>query len=245
MKADPGQQWKLLDLAALDTRAAQCTHRLANLPEAEALASARTVFEDTESELIRTRTALGDTEREVEKAQADAQLVRDRIKRNTARLDDGSLSPKQLQSLQGELESLERRASVLDDEESSVLERRRHLASTLESLTEAEETARASLQAAVEAERAAVADLDENQRTISRTRKDLLGGISDTLVELYEDIRATTGMGAAAVTQRRCGGCNLELLGEELRRVADAPDNEVLRCPNCSRILVRTSQSGL
>lgn len=245
MKADPGQQWKLLDLAELDTRAAQIAHRRANLPEAQASASARAAYENAEADVIRTRTALGDSEREVEKAQADAQLVRDRIKRTTARLDDGSASPKQLQSLQGELESLERRARVLEDEQASVIERRRSLQTALDSYVEAEPRARAALDEALDAERRAVAELDENERTVKRMRTDLLGGISSELIDLYEQIRSSTGMGAAAVLQRRCGGCNLEILGEDRRRISAAPDDAVLRCENCSRILVRTSQSDI
>jgi predicted nucleic acid-binding Zn-ribbon protein len=45
--------------------------------------------------------------------------------------------------------------------------------------------------------------------------------------------------------QRRCEGCRLEWLGAELRAAQAAPPDEVLRCENCRRILVRTTESGL
>ncbi|HYN67967.1 MAG TPA: C4-type zinc ribbon domain-containing protein, partial [Ornithinibacter sp.] len=51
--------------------------------------------------------------------------------------------------------------------------------------------------------------------------------------------------GAAALHQRRCGGCQLELNPVEIQRIRSAPDDEVLRCEECRRILVRTAESGL
>jgi len=65
------------------------------------------------------------------------------------------------------------------------------------------------------------------------------------LFALYEKIREQTGVGAAAVVQRRCEGCRLELMGADVARLAAAPADEVLRCEECRRILVRTAESGL
>jgi predicted nucleic acid-binding Zn-ribbon protein len=65
-------------------------------------------------------------------------------------------------------------------------------------------------------------------------------------VALYEKIRASSGgLGAAPLRQRRCGGCQLELNNVDMSRIKAAPDDEVLRCEECRRILVRTAESGL
>ncbi|MGN6610349.1 MAG: zinc ribbon domain-containing protein, partial [Angustibacter sp.] len=62
----------------------------------------------------------------------------------------------------------------------------------------------------------------------------------------YERIRASSGgLGAAALRQRRCGGCQLELNNVDMNRIKAAPADEVLRCEECGRILVRTGESGL
>jgi predicted nucleic acid-binding Zn-ribbon protein len=45
--------------------------------------------------------------------------------------------------------------------------------------------------------------------------------------------------------RRQCQGCQLELNAAELREIAAAPEDEVLRCEECQRILVRTGESGL
>ena len=73
----------------------------------------------------------------------------------------------------------------------------------------------------------------------------VIGSAAD-LVALYEKVRvANGGTGAAALRQRRCGGCQLELNPVELQRIRLAPSDEVLRCEECRRILVRTPESGL
>ncbi len=245
MKADQGQQWKLLDLAALDTRAAQIAHRRKNLPEAEDARRAQEAYDTHEADLVRARTAHSDVEREVIKAEDDVQLVRDRAKRTMSRLDDGSTSARDLTNLQSELESLQRRTATLEDEQLAVMERSEAIGAKVEKLQAAEPDLKAAAVAAAEAERQALAHLDEAEETIARSRADVTGGIAAPLLELYEKIREQTGMGAAALTQRRCGGCNLELFGADMRRVADAPEDEVVRCEECRRILVRTSESGL
>ena len=70
--------------------------------------------------------------------------------------------------------------------------------------------------------------------------------VPDDLVVLYEKIRASSsGTGAARLHQRRCEGCHMELNPTDLQRIATAPADEVLRCEDCRRILVRVPESGL
>ena len=77
-------------------------------------------------------------------------------------------------------------------------------------------------------------------------RKDAVAEVGEDLVALYEKIRkGSGGTGAAALHQRRCGGCRLELNPVEIQRLRSADEDEVLRCEECNRILVRTPESGL
>ncbi len=52
-------------------------------------------------------------------------------------------------------------------------------------------------------------------------------------------------MGAALLRARQCGGCRLTLDAQELARIKAAPADDVIRCEECQRILVRTPESGL
>ena len=52
-------------------------------------------------------------------------------------------------------------------------------------------------------------------------------------------------MGAALFYAGRCGACRIELYGADLNRVKSAPKDDVVRCEECRRIMVRTAESGL
>jgi uncharacterized protein len=70
--------------------------------------------------------------------------------------------------------------------------------------------------------------------------------IPDDLLTLYDKIGAShRGIGAAELRARRCTGCQLEINAADLRAFATAAEDEVLRCEECGRILIRTPQSGL
>jgi predicted nucleic acid-binding Zn-ribbon protein len=246
LKADPSRQWRLLDLQAIDTRLDQIAHARKNLPEHAVLADLEAKAAGLDSLLVRARTELGDIQREVAKAEADVQLVRDRAARDQSRLDSGTGSAKDLQAIQHELASLVRRQSELEDVEIEVMERAEDAESAVSQLNAEHTTLAAQVTEAVEARDAALADLDFEATKIAAPRADIVAGVGDELVGLYEKIRVQSGgLAAAPLRQRRCGGCQLELNNVEMNRIKAAPDDEVLRCEECRRILVRTAESGL
>jgi predicted nucleic acid-binding Zn-ribbon protein len=92
----------------------------------------------------------------------------------------------------------------------------------------------------------AFAEIDAEAAADTEARAALADRLPADLMALYEKVRAASGgVGAAMLRQRRCEGCRLELMGAELRAAQAAPPDEVLRCENCRRILVRTTESGL
>jgi predicted nucleic acid-binding Zn-ribbon protein len=197
-------------------------------------------------DLVRVRTALQDVQREITKADTDVQLVRERTVRNQARMDAGQGTAKDMQALQHEVESLARRQSALEDIELEVMERAEGLAADVSRLeaASAEMTARADQ--LKETRDKSFAELDAEVGQISRSRADVVAGVGEDLVTLYEKIRASSdGIGAAMLRKRRCEGCNLELNQGEINRFTVAAEDEVLRCEECRRILIRTSESGL
>ncbi len=90
----------------------------------------------------------------------------------------------------------------------------------------------------------AAIDADRVKATDERTM--LAEGMPEDLLALYEKVRAGSGgTGAAALYRGACQGCHLSLSGQDLVNVRDAPSDEVVRCEECRRILIRTGESGL
>lgn len=246
LKADPSRQWRLLDLQAIDTRLDQIAHAKKTLPQLAQLKDLQTQSDLLGTELVRVRTELSDVQREVAKAESDVQLVRERAARDQARLDSGTGTAKDLQAIQHELQSLGRRQSELEDVEIEIMERAEAVETELTRLEGKEAELATRLQEATAARDAALAELEAEARRIAAPRADVVAGVGADLVALYDKVRtASGGLGAAALSQRRCGGCQLELNSVDMNRIKAAPDDEVLRCEECRRILVRTAESGL
>ena len=199
-----------------------------------------------DTDVINARTAAADVQRELTKADQDVQLVRDRAARDRARLDSGQGTAKDLQALQHEIESLARRQGELEDVELEVMERSEQLSAKVATLEE-RRTELASRLERLEVERdEELAKLESEAGTVAAGRPDVAAGVGDDLLALYEKIRSTSGgVGAAPLRHRRCGGCRLELNPVEIDRIRSAAQDEVLRCEECRRIMVRTPESGL
>lgn len=246
LKADPSRQWRLLDLQAIDTRLDQIAHAKAHLPQTAAIAAAESEVSRLDVDLVNARTAADDVQRELTKAEQDVQLVRDRAGRDQARLDSGQGSPKELTSLQHEMVSLARRQSELEDLQLEVMERSESLSDRVSQLEQSRAEAAKRLEALRSDLATAVGDLDREAHQVAAKRPDIVAGIGEDLATLYEKIRAASGgLGAAELKHRRCGGCRLELGTVDLDRIRKAPEDEVVRCEECRRILVRTAESGL
>ena len=70
--------------------------------------------------------------------------------------------------------------------------------------------------------------------------------LPDDLLSLYDRLRESKGgVGAALLRAKSCGGCMLDIDNAELATIRAAADDDVIRCEECSRILVRTSESGI
>jgi hypothetical protein len=87
----------------------------------------------------------------------------------------------------------------------------------------------------------AYAEIDAEAEQARKERADAAAGITAELLAAYEKSRAQHGgIGAAPLRQRRCEGCRMELDASYLAKIAAAPPEQVLRCEECGRILIRT-----
>jgi predicted nucleic acid-binding Zn-ribbon protein len=162
-------------------------------------------------------------------------------------MDQGLISnPKDLERMQGELVSLQRRITSLEDDELEVMARLEDAQTTLDSLTAQVAAADERLAGLAQARDARTSDLDAELGTLATDRGPLVAALPEDLLALYDKLRANTGgVGAAALRARECGGCRLSLDPSELAVIRSTAEDEVVRCQECQRILVRTPESGL
>ncbi len=244
MKASPEAQRRLLDLAALDTALAQLAHRRRTLPELAEIDAAARELSALEDERVRAQVGVDDLDRDISRYEKDIDQVRTRKARDQERLDHGSGGVRELEALQHELGTLARRQSELEDAELELMEQREQAQARLDAVT-GRLVEIAERRADAERRRdAAFAEIAKEQEFKTTARQPLAADLPGELVTLYDKIRAETGLGAALLRSGRCGGCRIELYGADLARVKAAPADDVVRCEECRRIMVRTTESG-
>ncbi len=239
MKADPSAQRRLLDLAAVDAELARAEHRRRTLPEQAAVEEAERTLRAVADAVVVAQTALSDLDRDVAKLDREVEQVRTRETRDRQLLEKGSVSAKQAADLQHELDSLARRRAVLEEEQLEVMERQEAAGIDLRHETEAHDAARAALVDAVERRDGTLGDIGTIEARRGEERTALVAQLPADLVELYDKIRAKSGVGAGELTGNRCGACRLEMDRSELRDVQAAAPDDVVRCENCGAIVVR------
>lgn len=245
MKADPQAQRRLLDLQAVDTSLAQLAHKRKTLPEYAELERLARDLSALDDERIRAQVGVDDLDRDIARLEKDIDQVRARAAKDQARLDAGTGPARELEALQHELGTLARRQGELEDAELELMEQRESAQNTL---TEVEQRLAALREKRDEVERTrdqTLAEIGREEEFRRSGRAPLAADLPADLVALYERIREQTGMGAALLRAGRCGACRLELSGSERTRLKAAPADEVVRCEECGRIMVRTEESGL
>lgn len=168
-----------------------------------------------------------------------------RKSKDETRLASGSGPARELEALQHELVSLNRRQSDLEDAELELMEQRETAQATLDGIEARIAETRDRRAAAEQRRDESLAAIAKEEEFKQGARKPLAADLPADLVSLYDKIREDTGLGAALLTSGRCGGCRLELSGADLARIRRSDPDEVVRCEDCRRIMVRTNESGL
>ena len=240
MKASPQAQLKLLELADLDAELSRLDHRRRTLPENAEFERAQQRDTELRDELATLEATGSDLSRDQAKAERDVDQVRSRIERDRARLDAGQVSsPKELENLRSEIVSLERRQGDLEEIVLEVMERLEDVTRRRDAFS-SEQATLTSQMAQIAARRdAAFAEIDEQAGKTRDQRAGIAADLPGDLLSLYDRLRAQRTVGAAVLRNGRCEGCHLSLNTVDLGRIRAAPPDEVLRCEECRRILVR------
>lgn len=238
-KADPFQQRRLLDVAAVDRGLSTVRHRRTNLPELAELSAAAAGAAELRSARALAQVEVDDLERDGSKLDAEIETVRLRAKRDAERLEAGTGGAAALQGLSHEIESLARRQGVLEDAALELMERRETADSALAELQSKESEIEVVIADAEQRRDTALAALDAERDRLTADRSAALSGLPADLVALYERIHASGKVAAGELAGANCGACRMDIDRSELTSVRAAAPDEIVRCPECGAILVR------
>ena len=240
MQASTEQQGLILELQLLDNEIMQANTKLKSLPEIEQLLHIEKRVTAANDELSVVKSESDQIALELRRGEVDVETVTDRIKKDEARLSSGNATPKELEQLQHEVESLKKRQESLEEIEleimirnDAVIARKNTLTTDLTSLQTLKDEISGRLQSATDEINKVIAEKN-TARTLVANK------IEKPLLDLYEKIRGNGGgVGAAALVGNKCNGCNLAINAVEMERIKSLAKDELLRCEECRRILVR------
>ena len=248
IKASKDAQLLLLQVQALDSAVLQLAHRRRTLPELGELQRLAVENDELDDALVAAETAVSDLEADQARAEADLEPVRERLARNQKRIANGTVAdPKALNSMVDEVEHLKKRIGDLEDAELEVME-------ALEEAT-----------ATRDRRRAEAAVLAEREGDLTARRDEQLAVIDAEIAERRQDRdaarRPSCRLTCSPSTPRSpprtvvsappswSNGVAPAVGWRSTRRICAtflaASEDEVLRCEECGRILIRTDQSGI
>ena len=240
MQASPEQQGLTLELQSIDNEILQANTKLKSLPEIEQLLHIDKRITAATEELATVKAEANQIALELRRGEVDVETVTDRIKKDEARLAAGNATPKELEQLQHEVGTLRKRQEALEEIELEIMVRSEAITARTNTLT----TDLASLET-LKAEinkRLTIASGEINAVITNKQsdREKVVVKIEKPLIDLYEKIRsASGGVAAAALVGNKCNGCNLAINAVEMERIKSLAKDELLRCEECRRILVR------
>jgi predicted nucleic acid-binding Zn-ribbon protein len=240
VKAPAEDQSRLIELQLIDNALMQSKNKLRTIPEREQILAIQVRLKNAAEELVTVEAELADVSIDLRRSENDVEQVSDRIAKDEFRLGSGNASPKELESLQHEMVSLAKRKSELEDTELEIMLRHESVTARAEELkSDQVGLQKLELELNIRIENS-VTEIEKEITSKTQARNELLPGLAQPLIDLYEKIRASNfGIGAALLVGNMCKGCNLAINAVEADRIKTLAADEVLRCEECRTILVR------
>jgi hypothetical protein len=241
----PDAQRRLLDVQAADARLDLLDQRWRSHPSVAALQALDAREAEVAAQAAVHAEAVDQAHAAVRAAEREAEQVLAHQRRDRKRLDAGTVSsPRDLEGLQHEIATLQHRLDGIEDVELEAMERLEEAEQALAACTAQQEeiaSARAAQLADLDEARGAI---DTERAAVRADRAALVDGLPPDLVARYERSRAKHGgVGVAALRHGRCEGCRLSLTPVDLAKAKAAPEDALLSCEECGRLLVRVEQA--
>lgn len=226
---------KMYELQKVDLTWEKVRRRLSQiklmLVESDEVRTLRQQVAATEADLHRWHAQQTD-------AELESQSLASRITATEQRLMGGQVrNPKELESLQANLEALQRQRATVESQAVEALLK-------VEELTIRLGQEQAILQAAIQKWSAGQAELIEEETKLKRAyaqlkkqRESSAAALGTEMLQRYENLRQRKGgVAVAPIQQSMCGACHVQV-PTGVASTARNPDANPTLCPSCGRIL--------
>ena len=231
----------LLGVQDLDTAIDQLLHRRAHLPEFDELARLERDAATAGAAAAENGTRLEAVRAEERTAEEHASQLETKAAEIDRSLYDGSVtSHKELESLQEEHAALKVRQAQFEEQAIELMEVAEPIEAELQERTALTASLADDIAAVQERIAVAQAEIDVTIEATRAQREEAAAPVSAELLAEYESLRGQLGgIAVARLHGARCEGCHLEMPSAQLAALRREPDDAVVTCPECFRMLVR------
>lgn len=229
----------LLAVQQMDTTIAQLRHRLATLPARTRITQEEAALVSISTERAPLLSRRDDLARSQKRVEDEVSGIEAKVTQEESRLYSGSVtSPRELQSIQEEIDALRRRQGNLETEVLEIMDLTEPVEAALAALDAREDEVEARL-VALRAELAEQsADVEAELATTESGRAAAVAHLDPALVTTYDKLRVDLGGTAVArLTGSVCGACHLGLSAVDAERIRKGLV-AVPTCPECGALLV-------
>jgi len=237
----------ILEVQSLDLAIDRLRHQAANHPDRDRLAEIDERLAAHDASVAEVEAVRHDLERQRKRLEDEVATIGARRSEIDGRLYGGEVTAsKELLTLQDEAASLLGKQTGLEDEELELMEQLEEQSGELAARAEARATieaeratAQTSLDAALVEIDGEIGELDQQRSIKAGTDSEAVQGWSD-LLGRYTTLRPQyDGVPVARLVDSRCDGCHIQLSAVAVDQIAKMPDDAVVTCEECGRLLVR------
>ena len=232
---------QILTIQALDLRILQLRHRLSTHPARDEVAAAAADEEQLAASVATIEERHHELERGLKRLSDEVETIEAKRQEIDGKLYDGSVTAsKELLALQDEAASLLARQTGVEDDELEIMEAMEEVAAELQTARNAVEAAQ-EVKARAEGTLAeAVVEVDAEIDQLTRERAEAVGPANPTLLARYEELAPQfDGVAVARFVDGHCDGCHMQLSAVAVDQMGKLPDDAVVTCEECGRLLVR------
>ena len=232
---------QLLIVQELDTTIDQRKHRIEHHPLKVEIAAIDEKVAEVAATVSEVEARRHDLQRDLKRLADEVALIDDKRSQIDAKLYDGSVTgTKDLLALQDEAKMLLDRKTAIEDDELEIMMSVEEVEAELAPSVSAREGLAAERVKLEEAMAADIAEVEADLAMVQGTRSDEAEAVPTDLLAHYERLRIDFGgIAVAKLVGSTCDGCHMTLSAVAIDQIKKQPDEAVVTCDDCGRLLIR------
>lgn len=230
---------KLMDIQTIDLELEGLEVKLRQVNKLLQAEGPEVQLEEMKKRLEAYKSFIREKELQIDKLSGEIQITEEKIKTENKKLYSGKITrPKELQAIEGEIKSLERRVEQLKADKEEL---EKEISSGKDKISKAEKLVTGFSEKLTKEKKEKLntkKEVESRIGSLMKKREKLVEKTKPEYYKLYVSLRERYGGEVIVqISEKACMGCFVELAAKDYERITKL-ESDISLCPNCGRILV-------